>query len=707
MVEGLTGHYLGGGEITCCTLVKDDLYVAVKSQLMVYSTRNAALLHVQKLGCSEVTGLSPSPTNSQQLLVTSRDGTLSVWDMTDWTLMKRLTVGSSVSHLLISRSTEHIFLVTRGTESGNTITTIQKHCAATLSHISNSLTIKKPCDNFRISSCGNFIMFTRDTRVRVINTSTCATFTRFTHDMDLCAVALHPTRNLAAVADVNGRICLLNDWIVKGCVEVEVQHWHANQVGGMGFAPRSDVLFSGGAESVLVKWLDGQPQFLPRIGGGIQHVLCPESGDIVVLVTEDTALHIVSLNTWSIKFKLCNILKRPHEIRSKTRATTEIASTESDVVFSSTPGNLQVFDVEKREHKTILDITNQNQSTGHSRNKKLSYIDITHFKISCDGEWLVTVERRDDGFVSPENRLKFWRRKETGYTMKTCVDPPHTKLTTSLSLGLTASPTAVTTSTDCTVKVWVCGDDEDSWTQQQVLKHRHGPAYTSVISGDGSVVVVAYKGVVVLYSTDTWQVKAEVPQSINRVDQIFLSGYYLLTSAKDLISVWDLTSVSLCWEVSASVSYILPLPDKTFLAFVSRKSVTDAFLFGVKSAAPLAVHKFVCPGVVEGACLVGEREGGGENVVMLNSEHELYSLSHTSPPPLAITEREHKDTATIFTQLLKISTPPVILPEFKHNSSATVASLVLNVSSNALPPLSAICANVLSDFLPPKTMSTN
>ena len=104
-------------------------------------------------------------------------------------------------------------------ESGNMITTIQKHCAATLVHISNSLTIKKPCDNFRISSCGTFILFTRDTRVRVINTRTCATFTRFTHDTELCAVALHPTRNLAAVADVNGKICFLNDWIVKVC------HW--------------------------------------------------------------------------------------------------------------------------------------------------------------------------------------------------------------------------------------------------------------------------------------------------------------------------------------------------------------------------------------------------------------------------------------------------------------------------------------------------
>ena len=324
--------------------------------------------------------------------------------------------------------------------------------------------------------------------------------------------------------------------------------------------------------------------------------------------------------------------------------------------------------------------------------------------MSGDGEWLATVERRDDGYVTPENRLKFWRRQEGGFTLKTCVDPPHNKQTTSLALGHTACLTAVTTSTDCTVKVWMCGEEGDSWAQGQVLKHRHGPAYTSEISNDGSVIVVAFKGLVVLYATDTWDVKAEVPQSIQRVERIFLSGYYLLTSSKDLISVWDLTSLSLTWEGSANVSYILPLPDKTFLAFVSRKSVTDAFLFGVKSSAPLAVHKFVCSGVVVGACVVdgGERE---QRVVMLNSEHELYSLSHSSPPPLATTEREQLDTVTVFTQLLNISSvSPAVIPDFKHNSSANVASSILNVSSNALPPLSAICDNVLSDFLPSKTV---
>ena len=204
-----------------------------------------------------------------------------------------------------------------------------------------------------------------------------------------------------------------------------------------------------------------------------------------------------------------------------------------------------------------------------------------------------------------------------------------------------------------------------------------------------------------LYSTDTWQVKAEI--SVSKVDQIFLSGYYLLTSSADNISVWDLTSLSLCWEVSANISHILSLPDKTFLAFVSRKWVTDCFLFGVKSAEQLAVHKFVCTGSLVGACVVeGEEE---EKIVMLNSEHELYTLSHTTPPTLATSEREHQDTASIFTELLKISapTPATQLTEFKHNSAAEVAASVLNVSSSALPPLSGICANVLSDFLPSKT----
>ena len=54
--EGVKGHYLGGGAVSHCTLVNDDIHLAVKSHLLVYSTRNATLLHVQKISSSEITG---------------------------------------------------------------------------------------------------------------------------------------------------------------------------------------------------------------------------------------------------------------------------------------------------------------------------------------------------------------------------------------------------------------------------------------------------------------------------------------------------------------------------------------------------------------------------------------------------------------------------------------------------------------------------
>jgi len=698
----LRGYYLGGGAITSTALLKQQLVVAVKSSLLLYSLQNSSLLHVQDVGTSQVTGISVSPCNQQQLLVTTADGCLVVWDMTDWMEMRRARVGSSISHLLVSQSKEHVFVVTRETEQEKAVTRIKKLSATDLSHVSDILIIRKPCHNFTISHCGAFILYTRDSRVRVINTHTCATFTRHTHTSNLCTAAIHPNRNIAAVGDSEGKLCILEDWNVKGCEKVATHHWHANAASSLSFAPRSDVLFSGGAESVLVKWLDGEPQFLPRIGAGIRKVLCPESGDTVVLVTEDSMIHVVSLNTWTVKFRICNVLRRGEE----SSGCNSISAQDTSLLFNSTPGKLQMFDLETRKHKASIDVTLQNLVTSHDRNKKPVYIDITHFKLSADGAWLATVERRDDGFVTPESRLKFWNSEEGTFVLATCIEPPHNKVVTSLTVGYTDLHTAVTTSNDCIVKIWQTNDDK-TWVQSHAMKHRHMPAYCSVISRDGSILAVGYKGIVVLYTSQDWEVKAEIVQPINRLEGMFLSGYHLLTSARDMLSVWDLTSLSLSWQVSAAVSHVTQLPDKKFLAFVSRKSVTDAYVFSLESCSPIAVHKFMCPGRVAGAAVIAGCEDApfaGEGVVVLTTEQELYKLSDTPPPPIALSRVEEEgDIASIFTQLLKISDIKTHQqPDIREDLSASKAASILDVSCSHLPPVSAICSNVLADFLPAK-----
>jgi len=40
-----------------------------------------------------------------------------------------------------------------------------------------------------------------------------------------------------------------------------------------------------------------------------------------------------------------------------------------------------MYDVEKRAHKGVLDITQQNITTGHDRNKKMVYVEVTDFKV--------------------------------------------------------------------------------------------------------------------------------------------------------------------------------------------------------------------------------------------------------------------------------------------------------------------------------------
>ena len=150
----------------------------------------------------------------------------------------------------------------------------------------------------------------------------------------------------------------------------------------------------------------------------------------------------------------------------------------------------------------------------------------------------MTVERRDDGYVTPECKLKFWRLEEASglYELCTHVDTPHTKEILSLNLSvvgscytgtthtsthmtvgyfvtcfhnleLPKSPhfpsrlplllSAITTSKDCTAKIWQCPvegaafeeieeEEEDAdiykeWRMVHKLSHRNGVSQVFIL----------------------------------------------------------------------------------------------------------------------------------------------------------------------------------------------------------------------------------
>ena len=55
-----------------------------------------------------------------------------------------------------------------------------------------------------------------------------------------------------------------------------------------------------------------------------------------------------------------------------------------------------------------LDIVQQNYITSHSLHAPIAHTEIEHVTFSDNGDWLATVERRDDGETMAEMRMRLF-----------------------------------------------------------------------------------------------------------------------------------------------------------------------------------------------------------------------------------------------------------------------------------------------------------
>jgi NET1-associated nuclear protein 1 (U3 small nucleolar RNA-associated protein 17) len=96
------------------------------------------------------------------------------------------------------------------------------------------------------------------------------------------------------------------------------------------------------------------------------------------------------------------------------------------LVISGRSGHVQFFSVEKQEYlfQVIpplklfaleicnlffkVDVVAQNY-LNQERNIELVNTEVVHTAMSADGNWLATVEERDDGVTHVECRIKFWK----------------------------------------------------------------------------------------------------------------------------------------------------------------------------------------------------------------------------------------------------------------------------------------------------------
>lgn len=279
----------------------------------------------------------------------------------------------------------------------------------------------------------------------------------------LTCVRTHPLEELCATGDDMGRIfvwrCLFGE---RGSQpNTRLYHWHHTTVNTLCFSETGSQFYSGGNESVLVRWhlgqSDQQRSFLPRVAGCPVHLAVSRDNQKIALATNDNGIQL--LNS---QFKPLAVVQNftwvadDKTVAEKFPIGLRVNPRNSALMLNGRVGHLQFFSTHTRSLLYNLDTTGQNRLSLETA-KVLYNTCITHAAISMD--WLVTGELLDDQQTSVELRLKFWHfsaEKQT-YVLNTQVELPHEGGLTALEFSSayeTENLMCATAGKDNVLKVW-------------------------------------------------------------------------------------------------------------------------------------------------------------------------------------------------------------------------------------------------------------
>lgn len=431
-----------------------------------------------------ITGIAINPANPFQLLTSSLDGTLCVWDFLDAVLLRVIDVGLPISHLAThSQSRDRVFIATRkpkatqaskkpdpfsaGTRTNSVI------YAVSLSTVGGSRpqTPSRPRELLRIgktreasglglSSDGKWLVAIGNRKVQVARIAALKEgFTKLVSDEALVSLAFHPSEPIFATGDRVGKIRVwrcLDEGFLRQSREPDfekraptsVMHWHAHAVTSLAFTPNGAYLVSGGEEAVLVLWQlsTGAREYVPRLGSPINSIAVADGlqgreQEYALGMADGSLLFIATTNLKTTRtFARVKIDSSRHLLPAARLATipTPLAVepiTGQIVILSGHPSSLQFYDSINERLVSELEVAPSNRVSRPDelplephRIESVAFSSRPSRGGSGPAEWMATVDSRaSSGSLSGEVSLKFWRwnAAEGRYSLNTRVDKPH------------------------------------------------------------------------------------------------------------------------------------------------------------------------------------------------------------------------------------------------------------------------------------------
>ncbi|RKP27953.1 WD40-repeat-containing domain protein [Syncephalis pseudoplumigaleata] len=425
-------------------------------------------------------------------------------------------------------------------------------------------------------------------------------------------------------------------------------HWHAFAVRTIEFTSDGIHMLSGGTEGVMVIWhmRSGTKKFLPHLGADISSIAVSPDQNLYAIAQQDNAIRVVNALDLTMK-QIVQGLKigssAAHRLLSGSMA---VEPHTGHLVLNGSAGSLQFYNAITNRHIRDLEVTPVGYVARASRRQSSALLEsaptrrnicepvIDHVTFTSDGKWMVTADSRRGTKEASEQFLKFWALdpKKQSYHLRTRVDAPHQDKITSITATVrNGIPLVVTTSRDGRWKAWGLQADNKTkyWICVSSCDYRGMRARWSAFSDDGSLLAVAFNDIITLW--DPWYatLKRVFAYSISQrpIQQLaFVPGTaYLVAYTDQHLYVWNVLTCSVHWCVQMKVQQLALDPNSPQFTVIAAEGARQGkYLLTFDPAQP--IPKMMQPFVGQSVIYAGMPSTGAATaspLVVLDKHNQL------------------------------------------------------------------------------------
>lgn len=539
------------------------------------------------------------------------------------------------------------------------------------------------------------------------------------------ALACHPEEECIITGDTLGRVLLWNSIYSNQPIQT-VYHWHTLPVNALRFSSGGMQFFSGGNESVLVKWTIENPQnkkFLPRLPDTINHISIANDNLYIAISMKDNGIQIVDS-----RFQLVSVIQ--HLVISENlTAGIHYNPHFKSLVLNGLIGHVQFYSPEDSNLLYNLDVCGRNKLT-QEQNHVILNIDVKKIAINKNGLWMATVEELNEISLCYETRLKFWHFDVSKQTWKlvTCVDFPHEDKI--LDIIFQPSPSdkdfkCVTCGKDKKFKIWQLMQEVTVYNQTFIWKcvtigyYQDRVPSALAFSSDASLLAVSFDSILTTWTPDTCKLKCTLKHPIySDVIEKMVFGvrnncHLIIAATLKGVSVWNLLTLSMVWSVPINYKTLVTDPSTEHVALFTESN--KLYIFTLNSSKPTYSEENLLKNtgeIVSAICVPNTFRNDGSGIwhqqsqlYFVNSHQELYGIdrieNYSEPLKLEMEDFDKSVFSNITPKnvISSVTEKPSVPLSHVYRGKQKALDVLLQSPIHTMVPPRLSCNSVLNSLL--------